>query len=101
LSADNLSKAGRTWAASRPWILAGEKSSLLTRIATTVNASFCVRMKDLRLLWNSESAIRGRRAVCLDKLRRFFKTRPISKDLNPRWGKESPYAKIKEEDKSP
>src|SRR5438132_7337826 len=27
------------------WILAGERSSLLTRIGTTVNASLCMRMK--------------------------------------------------------
>jgi len=34
--ADNLSKAGWSWAASQAWIRAGERSSLLTRIVTTV-----------------------------------------------------------------
>jgi len=44
--ADNLSKAGAgVGAAPQPWILAVEQSSLLTRIATTANASLCVRMK--------------------------------------------------------
>jgi hypothetical protein len=43
--ADNLSKAGWSWgAASQRWILAGDASSLLTRIAT-VNATLCVPMK--------------------------------------------------------
>jgi hypothetical protein len=32
-------------AASQPWILAGERSSLLTRIAMTESGSLCVRMK--------------------------------------------------------
>jgi len=31
--ADNLSKAGWSWAASQLWIFAGEQRSLLTRIA--------------------------------------------------------------------
>jgi hypothetical protein len=43
--ADNLSKAG-VGALSQPWILAAEQASLLTRIAATVNASSCVRMKN-------------------------------------------------------
>jgi len=43
--ADNLSKAGWSWVVSQPWIRTGEQSSLLTHIATTVNASLCVRMK--------------------------------------------------------
>jgi hypothetical protein len=30
--ADNLKKAGWSWAAFQPWILAGEQSSLLPRI---------------------------------------------------------------------
>jgi len=34
--ADKLSKAGWSWAASQPWILAGEQSSLPMRIAATV-----------------------------------------------------------------
>jgi hypothetical protein len=33
--ADNLGKAGWSWAATQPWILAGQRSSLLTHIATT------------------------------------------------------------------
>ncbi len=32
-------------AASQPWIPTGEKSSLLTRIATTESVSLCERMK--------------------------------------------------------
>src|SRR5437667_12909015 len=32
-------------AASQPWILAGERSGLLRRLAMTVNASLCRRMK--------------------------------------------------------
>jgi hypothetical protein len=44
--ANNLSKARLGHgAASQAWILAGERSSLLTRIAATVNASLCERMK--------------------------------------------------------
>jgi hypothetical protein len=45
--AENLSKAGceLKGAASQLWILAGEPSSLLTRIAATINALLCVRMK--------------------------------------------------------
>jgi hypothetical protein len=33
--AGNLSKAGWSWAASQPWIPAGERSGLPTRIAAT------------------------------------------------------------------
>jgi len=43
--ADNLSKAGWSWAASQWWILTGEQSSALTRIAVTENVSLCVRIK--------------------------------------------------------
>jgi hypothetical protein len=37
--ADNLSKAGWSWAASQPWIPAGEQSGLLTDIAATESVS--------------------------------------------------------------
>jgi len=43
--ADNLKKADGVGAASQPWILTGEQSSLLTHIAATVNTSLCVQMK--------------------------------------------------------
>jgi hypothetical protein len=43
--ADNLSKAGWSWAALQPWILAGERSSLLTRIATMESGLSSVAMK--------------------------------------------------------
>jgi hypothetical protein len=43
--ADNLSKAGWSWAAFQPLILADEQSSLLTRIAGKISDSSCVRMK--------------------------------------------------------
>jgi len=33
------------WAASQPWILAGEQSSLLTRIAATESVSLCAQKK--------------------------------------------------------
>jgi hypothetical protein len=38
--ADNLSKAG-VGAVSQPWVLAGGRSSLLTRIAMTESGSLC------------------------------------------------------------
>jgi len=42
---DNLSKAVGVGAASQPWILAGEQSSLLARIAAAESISLCERMK--------------------------------------------------------
>jgi len=36
--ADNLSKAGWSWAVFQPWILRRKQSGLLTRIATTEGA---------------------------------------------------------------
>jgi hypothetical protein len=33
--ADNLSKAGWSWAVSQPWIVTGERSGLLASIAAT------------------------------------------------------------------
>jgi hypothetical protein len=43
--ADNLSKAGWSWAASQPWIPTDGQPSLLTRTPTTESASLCERMK--------------------------------------------------------
>jgi hypothetical protein len=43
--ADNLSKAGWSWAASQPLILAGERSGLRTHIAMTESVSLSGRMK--------------------------------------------------------
>jgi hypothetical protein len=43
--ADNLSKAGWSWGTSQRWILAGERSGLLTRIATTESVSLRTPMK--------------------------------------------------------
>jgi hypothetical protein len=55
--ADNLSKAVGVGAASQPWILTGEQSSLLTRVAAT---RFVVRADDkLTAFVELESAIRG------------------------------------------
>jgi hypothetical protein len=34
----------RAWAGSQPWILTGERSGLLTRIAMGISVSLCVRM---------------------------------------------------------
>jgi hypothetical protein len=42
---DNLSKAGWSWAVSERLILAGERSGLLTHIATTESVSLCTLMK--------------------------------------------------------
>jgi hypothetical protein len=44
--ADNLSKAGWSWAASQLWTRAGERSSSLMRIAGTESVSLCVLMKN-------------------------------------------------------
>jgi len=45
--------------ASQPWILAGEQSGLPMRIATTENASLCVRMKSWVLFgaWSGDSVV--------------------------------------------
>jgi hypothetical protein len=43
--ADKLSKAGWSWAAFQPWILAGEQSSLPMHIAAK-NGSLCVRINN-------------------------------------------------------
>jgi hypothetical protein len=43
--ADNLGKAGWSWAVSQRLIPTGERSLLQTRIATTESVSLCVRMK--------------------------------------------------------
>jgi hypothetical protein len=43
--ADNLSKAGWSWAASQRWIPTGQQSSLLMRIAMMESISLCGRMK--------------------------------------------------------
>jgi len=37
---------------SQPWIVMGEQSGLLTRIATTVNGSLCAPMKSGQHFWN-------------------------------------------------
>jgi hypothetical protein len=42
--AGNLSKAGWSWAASQPWIPAGERSGLPTRIAATESGLSRTRM---------------------------------------------------------
>jgi hypothetical protein len=44
-SPDNLAKRVGVGAVSRPWILAGEQSSLLTHIVAMESVSLCVRMK--------------------------------------------------------
>jgi len=41
----NLSKGGWTWAASPPWILAGEQSPLPMRTAATEGISLSERMQ--------------------------------------------------------
>jgi hypothetical protein len=43
--ADNLSKAGFSWAVLQPWIATGERSGLLMRIAMTESVSLCVPRK--------------------------------------------------------
>jgi hypothetical protein len=43
--ADNLSKAGWSWAVCQPWTPTGKRSGLLTRIAATESVSLCTRMK--------------------------------------------------------
>jgi hypothetical protein len=43
--ADNLTKAGWSWGCVPALDSAGERSGLLTHIATTESVSFCVRMK--------------------------------------------------------
>jgi len=43
---------------SQPWILVGEQSSLLTRIATTETVSLCERNERLTAFAELESAIR-------------------------------------------
>jgi hypothetical protein len=43
--ADNVSNAGWSWGCVSAWILAGEQSSLPTRITATESVSLCVRMK--------------------------------------------------------
>jgi hypothetical protein len=43
--ADNLSKAGWSWAVSQPLIPTDEQSGLQRHIAATVNASFCTPTK--------------------------------------------------------
>jgi hypothetical protein len=59
--ADNLSKAGWSWAASQLWILRVEQFGLLTRIAAMESVSFCVRMKSCPPLFNSHRGFRERR----------------------------------------
>ena len=55
----------------QPWILAGERSSLWTRIATTESVLLCVRMQSQPLLWNSNRRL-ALAANCLDKRAGFF-----------------------------
>jgi hypothetical protein len=43
--ADNLKKAGWSWAGSQPSIVMGERSGLQTRIAATESVTLCARMK--------------------------------------------------------
>jgi hypothetical protein len=43
--ADNLSKAGWSWAACQPLIPAGERSGLSMRTVMTESVSLCARMK--------------------------------------------------------
>jgi hypothetical protein len=43
--ADNLSKAGWSWAAFQPWIVMGEQSGLLTHTATMASGSLYTPMK--------------------------------------------------------
>jgi hypothetical protein len=43
--ADNLSKAGWSWAVSQRLIPTGERSGLLMHIATPESVSLCTRMK--------------------------------------------------------
>jgi len=45
ITADNLSNARWSWAASQRLIPTGERSGLLTRTAATENVSLCARMK--------------------------------------------------------
>jgi hypothetical protein len=44
---------------SQPLILRGERSGLQTHIATTEDASLCVRMKNLTVFLELEAAIRS------------------------------------------
>jgi hypothetical protein len=45
LTADNLSKPGSGWAASRRLIPTGERSGMETRIAPTESILLCLQMK--------------------------------------------------------
>jgi hypothetical protein len=49
--------------ASQPWIPAGERSGLLTHIATTESVSLCERMKSWQLLSNSNQRFSNRGSV--------------------------------------
>jgi len=58
--ADNISaKPVGVGAASQPWILAGEQSSLLTRIAATVSGLSFIADEKLMVFLELESAIRA------------------------------------------
>src|SRR6476659_8986720 len=69
--ADNLSKAGWSWAASQRLILAGERSGLLTHIGTG-NVTLCTRMKSRRRSLNCNRRF-ALVANCLDKPARVFR----------------------------
>jgi hypothetical protein len=55
--ADDLSKAVGVGAASQPWILAGERSGLLTHIGATESVSLCEPMRKLTAFLELEAAI--------------------------------------------
>jgi hypothetical protein len=55
--ADNLSKAGWSWAASQRLIPAGEQSGLQTRIAMTESVSLCERKKSWLRFVELESVV--------------------------------------------
>jgi hypothetical protein len=72
--ADNLSKAGWSWAVCQRLIQAGERSGLLMRIAATESVSSCVPMKSWLRFWNWTRQF-GLAPNCLDTLERFCQAR--------------------------